>query len=531
MLAYAVAGIFGRGRPRPVSVKDAANGAAAAGGGEVARGSVHASRAGKRAGSSKRRRSGKAKAEDADKPGGGGKAGVVFGGNDDDDDEALPPGFQFDWDAYRAAFGETLIEDAVTIMFAEYAALYARIAGWTTSAAPSPMSLEEGEAIKQQASNFVLNIMSPILGYVHTSKVHKLLAHTMDSIRYHGHLKQGNTSSNEAAHKVDKKFYRRTNMAIETFTEQLVRQAQGAREVGRRNDAADANARPAFPLVPPLPGRCTTRAATGLVGVAGAASDGVTPSMGGQTAGGGGNVGPPSVSVAAKPRRRSPDYLKRQSIRTLSQRPGLSDLGVLFDLPPDRNVPVLSTVEFSAVFNCGTRSRQLLRAAPQFRDARPWYDCILFSVAPPANDTGTADGGVSDGTDAGDQGDGGGGDIAGSGINVPQEVLYVGEVRAIIRCKQDDYAVVCQMTAVDAVPGCPFASRDCDRLKWAVSSNGGHVIRAVPLSSVRRLLHVVPDFKDLATRKGLEVAPAGYQAPLADQQAMHYFVNEFYPWA
>jgi len=178
------------------------------------------------------------------------KGAGLFGGADEDDDEALPEGFKFEWTAYRAAFGDTPIEDAVTIKFAEYASLYARIAGWTTSAAPAPITVEEGDSIQQKANNFILNIMSPILGYVHTSKVRMLLRHLLESIRYHGNLRHGNTSSNEAAHKLDKQFYRRTNMAIETFTGKLVRQAQGAREVGRRNDVADAHALRTCALVP-----------------------------------------------------------------------------------------------------------------------------------------------------------------------------------------------------------------------------------------------------------------------------------------
>jgi len=533
VLAYAVAGIFGRGRPKPAKATDNAAGTDVAG---VRKGSSKGSRA----------RKGVKKAS-AKISGGGGKGPAVFGANDKDDDEELPTGFKFDWDSYRAAFGETPIEDAVTIMFAEYAELYARIAGWTTSAAPAAMSLDEGAAIQQQASNFVINIMSPILGYVHTSKVHKLLAHTMDSIRFHGHLRHGNTSTNEAAHKMDKQFYRRTNMAIETFTGQLVRQAQGSREVGRRNDAADAIARQTLPVVPPCRPRRAARVRTGASDMA-AAADGelqasaVAPAVDREAAAAANDAGAPGAAAAAeaagapgaaarlgghagaapaadaagKPRsRRSATYLTRRTIGTLAQRPGLADIGTLFELPPQRNVPVLSTVEFPAQFNCGTKSNQLLRASPNFRDERPWYDAILFSVEssvdlPDAGLRAAAGGGLED---------------------ISREELYVGEVRAIIRCKEDDYAVVCQMKAVDAVRGCPFSRRDCERLKWAVSSNGGHVIRAVPLKRVRRLLHLVPDFKDLATRKGLGAAPAGYRAPLADQLAMHYFVNEFYPWA
>jgi len=162
-----------------------------------------------------RARKGDRKASTTSAVGSGSKGPRVFCGNDRDDDEELSAGFRFDWDAYRSAFGETRTEDAVTITFAEYADLYARIAGWTTSSAPPPMSLDEGKAIQKEACNFVLNIVSPILGYLHISAVHKQLAHMMDSIRFHGHLRHGNTSANEEAHKRDKKFYHRTNMAIE----------------------------------------------------------------------------------------------------------------------------------------------------------------------------------------------------------------------------------------------------------------------------------------------------------------------------
>jgi len=246
-----VAGIFGCGRPRPVKDKVVSDGAAARGSGRVAKGPKRG-----RAQASKRVK------KSAGKAACGGSGAGMFGGNDADDDEELPSGFKFDWDSYRAAFGDTPMEDAVTIMFAEYAELYARISGWTTSSAPAPMSIEEGKAINTQASSFVLTIMPPILGYVHTRKLHKLLAHTLDSIRYHGHLRKNNTRTNEAAHKVDKKFYRRTNMGIDNFIGQLVRQAQGDREIVRRTDAPDTQARLTFPLVP-TPAKRRSAAATG----------------------------------------------------------------------------------------------------------------------------------------------------------------------------------------------------------------------------------------------------------------------------
>ena len=539
VLAYAVAGIFGRGRPRPSKDKSGADKGATAGRDQAAAGPAAAGRNGGRA---RGRVPKRARKPAAANPVDGSNGGGLFGGKDPDDDEDLPTGFKFDWVAYRAAFGETPMEDAVTIMFAEYAELYARIAGWTTSSTPEPMSLEEGEDIQKQAAHFVLNVMSPILGYVHTSKVHKLLAHTLDSIRYHGHLRHGNTSSNEAAHKLDKRFYRRTNMAIDTFTGQLVRQSQGAREIGLRNDHADAHDRATLRLVPPLVGPRRAGSAGGNAPPV-SGSEGAPAAVGGRArpttsgveapdagggvalAAGGWGAAAPGSSVG-KPRRRSADYLTRQTTGVLAQRPGLSDLSALFKLPPTSRVPVLSTVEFTPMFNCGTKSKQLLRASPHVRGERPWYDAILCSVEKPA---GGVDGGRTGRSSKDGSGSGSDGDSADAG-GIPDEV-HVAEVRAIIRCKEDDVAVVCDMDVVDSVPGCPFRQRACIRLKWALSSSGGSMIRAVPLSQVRRLVHVVPDFQDLASRKGLAAAPAGLRSPAADRRAMRYFINEFYPWA
>jgi len=595
VLAYAVAGIFGRGRPR--AAKNAANHGDNGGDDEGTGPPPSGGRRGKSKGGPARGK----------KSGRGKKAGTrdiklskgagLFGGGDDDDDEELPDGFKFDWDAYRVAFGDTPIQDAVTIMFAEYASLYARIAGWTTSAAPAPMTMEEGESIHTQANNFILNIMTPILGFVHTSKVHKLLRHLLESIRYHGHLRHGNTGANEAAHKSDKNFYRRTNMALETFTGQLVRQAQGAREVGRRNDVADAHALRTCPLVTHPAGRragaadghgCaeTSNGDDGQIVGAGERSQGgdgdgvggtrrvrsvrrgegdedvrdedVRPvgasaaTSGAGSADGGGieRVGGGAGAVAAatpavpKPRRRSPDYLKRKTLGTLAQRPGLTALPALFGLPPNHRVPVLSTVEFTATFDCGTTTKQLLRASPQFRDDRSWYDAILFTVDKGVATTNGSDGyntgrGAAVGDDAAggvassvvSDGTGGSRGDDASGITTEAEAtLHAGEVRAIIRCKEDDFAIVCEMDPVLAETGCPFDARYCTRLKWRVTERGGWVIRGVPLSQVRRLIHVVPDFKDLASRKGLQAAPAAYGAPQPDRIAMRYFCNDFFPW-
>jgi len=230
-LPFAVNGIFGTGKPRPLS--------------RTAPPGPKRNRNGKKItdkGMAKRRKT----------PAGGGGDGLLFKEDDPTDEEAeLPAGFKFDCDAYRAKFGETPIQDAVTTLFAEYASLYARISGWKTSSTQAPMTLEEGKSIADQATNVVVNVMSPILGYVHRSKVHKLLAHVMDAVKYHGNMGNGHTARNASAYKDDKLVYRLTNMNMATYTQQLVRQAQGTRDILCRHSAADEHAPRTLPLVPP----------------------------------------------------------------------------------------------------------------------------------------------------------------------------------------------------------------------------------------------------------------------------------------
>lgn len=383
-----------------------------------------------------------------------------------EEEEPAPPGETFNWAAYRAAFGDTPYEDAVTHMFAEYAVLYGRIAGWVTSATPVLMTVEEGKSISEQAAAFVTDFLTPILGPAHTPKVHKLLRHVLDAIRMHGNLRNGNTDKNESYYKDDKRFYQRTNKAVATFTLQLVRQAQGSRALLRRIDNdADMDRH---------------RAGRGRRS---------HPTLSGAAAAG----------DVARPVR----HLPKIPIAVLARRPGLQRLGQLLQMPDARKVPVLTFVKFTARLDCDTAVEQTLWSTPSYRGA-PWFDAVLYSLE--------AD--QRRGTAASDS----------------AEVLHVGDVRALIRCAEGDVAVVCEMEPVAPEPGCPLFERGCTRLKWATPPLGSDwALRAVPVRSVRRVVHVVPDFKDLSARRGLRALPPGYRGPLREHRDMRFFVNDFTP--
>ena len=159
----------------------------------------------------------------------------------DGDNEAAKVGrnFVIDWAAYHNVWGDTPVDVAVTAMFAEYAVLYSRIAGRTTSAVPPPMTMSEGLAIDEQAQNFVNKFVTPILGHIASVKVHKLLCHVTDAIRWHGNLQNGNTAVKESEHKSDKPFYARTSQNAHTFTRQIVRHAHGSRAILARHAKDD----------------------------------------------------------------------------------------------------------------------------------------------------------------------------------------------------------------------------------------------------------------------------------------------------
>jgi len=376
----------------------------------------------------------------------------------------LGTNFVYDWAAYHAAFGDKPLDEAVTELFAEYAHLYSRMTSRVCNAVPPPMTLSEAKSIDEQAANFALKVVTPLSGPIFIVKLHKLLAHVLDAIRYHGSLRNGNTSANEAEHKFDKAFYDRTSKTFDTFTLQLVRRSQGTREVLARIEAAEGGGATAPDRRPttwqtPSPSSEKSSASTSELPAAPPASSGVAAPA---TIGGAGVGG----LVAAKELRKAAASRTVLSVASLCARPGLSTAATLLGKRASAKVSVLSKLDITAVFDCGTRMPQLIRSTASMNDV-PWYDAVHF-----------------------DPDDG-------------QPGQCVGEVRALVRMDGQDVALVREWEPVDAVPGCPMAARDCQRLKWSMGDDDLEAaVRCVPVASIRRLSVVVPDFKDLVAVLG-----------------------------
>lgn len=275
---------------------------------------------------------------------------ISFAAGEEEHEESLPRNFSFDWVAYHSVFGDTPLQDAVTSMFAEYAVLYGRIAGWATSTAATPTTLYEAKDVAQHAEEFVIEFMTPILGVIQTPKVHKLLRHVLDAIRMHGNIQNGNTGGNEAQHKEDKPFYRRTNKTILNFTQQIVRQAQGSGEVLVRFKKADEEAE--------------RSARTSRLGSGSAAADEDDPVGDSQLLATSATPPPGTTDTTARRVRVRP--LPRHTVAVLSGRPGLSNLGALTSLSAVNRVNVLSVLRIAARLDCGSLFSQLVRASPDF---------------------------------------------------------------------------------------------------------------------------------------------------------------------
>ena len=409
----------------------------------------------------------------------------------DSDDDAAKVGknFVFDWEAYHEVWGDTPISVAVTSMFAKYAVLYARIAGRTTSAVPPPMTLTEGRDIGEQATAFVNRFITPILGHIASVKVHKLLCHVAEAVRWHGNLQNGNTAANESGHKADKPYYARTSKDGRSFTRQLVRHAHGARGILDRHAKEDKAADAAWTADQQQAAAC--RGARGAAGVRvpEAATSSATAVRGVAAA-----AGATAAEEHRRKQKRRVYNVAKVLVGDLATRPDLANISALLCLAPHRHVRVATRTPIMARFDCRARVQQQVRAAEDYLGA-PWYDAVLYHP---------------------------GGD---------ESRLCIGELRTIVRGPKGDSVVLVPLEVVPPEPLCPFVARGYLRLKWRIVEHASDVaLRLVPVEHVRRLAFVVPDFADLAGRCGVDADVPTMDSPLQERLDKRFFLNAFFPW-
>lgn len=139
-------------------------------------------------------------------------------------------------------------------------------------------------------------------------------------------------------------------------------------------------------------------------------------------------------------------------------------------------VPIMEHVNLNAVLDCSTCISQTLPAVAGFYKT-PWTDALLYQ----------------DGSD--------------------EDFSSIGVLRADHCLPAGDMAIVCEMEIVQAVVGCSLVARGCDRLVWRVLPGATAIyVQAIPVTTIRRLFLVVPDFADLFKRSGAHGLPPGHIA-------------------
>lgn len=285
------------------------------------------------------------------------------------------------------------------------------------------------------------------------------------AVRYHGNILNANTSANESRHKDAKKHHNRTNKRA-NFTRQLVRHAQGTRAVLLQHAAELEAEKPQDDRVNPR------------VGDDGYEAD--------------------SERQPAPLRRPRTVHLEHNLVRHLAAMPGMSMLADVIGLPAAERVAVPKHVFFQARLEDGRRVRKVLRASAVFHGMK-WYDHVLYQPS---------------GT----------------------EPIY-GQVRLLVRLPCcSDVAVVAELERVLSADECPLSARGCTNLQWTTVVVSGepiaarHVkLRAVPVKSITKVVHVIPDSADMCRRLKVGRSPPSFGEIGEGLCSTRYLLNAFLP--
>jgi len=187
----------------------------------------------------------------------------------------------------------------------------------------------------------------------------------------------------------------------------------------------------------------------------------------------------------------------RMRVADAERLPGMALLGVLLDKDAECSLVVSSSFTFNCTFEWGASSAVQTACATDSYLGKPRYDHIWY-----LDDSGRR---------------------------------QLGWVRLVVRQLAgtvDDFVVVRRLAEVPSTPGCSLTQAGCKRMAWLFDSPDANwpALGRVPLTSVLRVEHVVPDFQDLSDRRGLRAVPSNTPDTVAERHAQRFFTNHFYPF-
>lgn len=88
------------------------------------------------------------------------------------------------------------------------------------------------------------------------------------------------------------------------------------------------------------------------------------------------------------------------------------------------------------------------------------------------------------------------------------------------------------MRRAEARQGCVLTSYGCQRLAWDIPFPGSlwPSVDVVDVHRILRLEHVLPDWRDLADRRGIDAMGSETIYTAEEHRDARFFVNVFYPW-
>lgn len=403
-------------------------------------------------------------------PSGPAMPAVDSGSDEDDDEEAhqpIPAGIKIGaGTAYHGLFGTMAVQDAVQEMFCQAAELGGMLFGDNVTDTVHTTGTEV--TAMERAARQLGRCAQVLLGPVHTSKLHRLMRHLRAELEVRGNLWEGDTSSNESLHKVCKKMYLRSNKRGPTLAMQMMRGEQAQTEILRGLADGDSDEEDISD---------DEERAEELNAVRMARVDDVSAV--------------PDIVLHMSTRG------VRISVAELSAFPGFSNLPELLEMDVAASVSAAKTVKFYAKFEWGAPTRiQYLRATPAF-NGKPWFDHVRYM-----------------------------GDNA--------EVRW-GEARMVLRRvgpTRRPCVILRRMRVAAPVPGCVLTAHGCQRLAWHFQSPEAMwpTVEVVEVGQLLRLENIVPDWRDLASRRGIDAMPSQEPTTMDEYRQQRFFVNAFYPW-
>lgn len=405
--------------------------------------------------------------------------------------------------AYSDAFGDMPVRDAVLELVCRAAALTGRLCG--DNCAPSQaMSELAAVDLAHEAYRFVTLYVAALLGEMHHSKLHRLAYHLLAALLNHGNLVDGDTSANEALHKLCKRMYARTNKKKKEYTLQMLRAEQALSQI--INEAWSEQLDGAVAAERPVPDELEEELQDWTGGHLNLPDDGDEDSDGQENEDGvfpGYDVAgatPAAVvpAEAGQPRRRVKGFRARVGdLVAAADGNVLSGLALALGVSDAESLVLRKSIVFSPTLEWGASLPRQRVHADECNNGAPWYDFVRYRDADAAAE-------VQHGL-------------------VRLVLLGVGD--------QPKRALVVQRLApADPDTGCVRSRFGFRRLKWVVA-NGADVpsLAVVDLCNVLRLEQVEPDFAPMTAIHGLFHKST---TPTTAEQwrACRFFTNPFHTW-